>query len=390
MRTSPLILAALLGAALLAHAAEFNIVKFGAMPDDATDDTPAIRAALKACADAGGGTVLVPAGTFIVARKGIESPVLNLPSNTTLRGGGAASILKFAAKVNDSNFWRMLGASNDCHDIIIRDLHLDGANTHTNYVKGKTPEQNHGIFFYRKGGRIENVTVRDCLVENFSGDCVSFSQGCRHFTIRDVTVRNFIRQGIQMGGGPGDGGHLVTGCRDLEHTVKPGGSTIHVEHAEGARDFQIISNRCRNSLLAGGGATDLIVRDNVVDGRIEGNRIKHGVFENNRLTGGEDKRALMQFGYASNLVIRGNTILAPNSEANGIYVWGASRYNAEPSKQIVIENNTLELRGQPIALNGVRGAVVRGNTVKGSTAKTVVDTKRSEGVVISDGAKEAR
>ncbi len=384
MKFSTIAFIALLNPLFAISAADFNIMDYGAVPNDHKDDTLAIRAAFTACGDAGGGTVLVPEGTFIVARQASETPILSIPSETTVRGEGEKSVLKFSPQVNDSNFWRMLGASKDCRNITIRDLHLDGSNTFQKYEKRKTPEQNHGIFFYCKGGRIENVTVRDCLIENFSGDCVSFSQGCRNFTIRDLILRNFVRQGIQMGGGAGDGGHLVTGCRDLEHTVQPGGSTIHVEHAEGGKDFRIIGNRCRNSLLAGGGADGLIVRDNEIDGRIEGNSIRNGVFENNRLNGGSGNRALMQFGYASGLIIRGNTIMAQHSEATGIYVWGASRYNPQPSKQITVENNTLQLRGQPIAFNGVHGAKVSGNAVKGSEAKSVVSKTRCEDIVVDD------
>lgn len=361
--------------ATASFAADFDITQFGATPDDATDDTLAIRAALEACGKAGGGTVSVPKGVFIVSRQKSETPILSIPSKTTVRGIGTESTLKFDAKVNDSNFWRMLGSTEDGADITISDLHLDGANTHASYVKGKTPEQNHGIFFYRKGGRIERVTVENCLIENFTGDCVSFSQGCRDFTIRNVTVRNFIRQGIQMGGGKGDGGHLVTGCRDLAHSITPGGSTIHVEHAEGGKGFRIEKNVCRSNLLAGGGAEDLIVRDNDVTGRIEGNSIKNGVFENNRLNG-RGKRALMQFGYADGLVIRGNTIRCTD-DTMGIYVWGTSRYNPAPSKRIVIENNTLDLPGQPISLNGVEGGTVKANKITSSKAKEMVEMKRA-------------
>jgi hypothetical protein len=77
---------------LIAAPAEFNIEKFGATPDDETDDTASIAAALAACGKAGGGVVFIPAGIFIVARQGVEEPILQVPSNTVLRGEGAASI----------------------------------------------------------------------------------------------------------------------------------------------------------------------------------------------------------------------------------------------------------------------------------------------------------
>lgn len=360
-------------------AADFDITQFGATAGDATDDTLAIRTALEACGTAGGGTVIVPKGVFIVSRQKSETPILSIPSKTTVRGEGDESVLKFDAKVNETDFWRMLGSTADVADITIRDLRLDGANTHAAYIPGKTAEQNHGVFFYSKAGRIERVTVQDCLIENFSGDCVSFSEGCRGFVIKNIRLRNFLRQGVQMGGGESDGGHLVTGCRDLDHSVKPGGTTIHVEHAEGGKGFRIEKNVCHTSLLVGGGAEDLVVANNEIHGRIEGNSIINGVFENNRLHGKAGKHALMQFGYADGIVIRGNTIRCAG-EATGIYVWGASRYNPAPSKRVVIENNTLDLPGQPISLNGVEGGSVKGNKITGSKAAKPVEMKRSTAV----------
>src|ERR1700750_517941 len=44
---------------------DFLITKFGAKDDGKTDSTTAIRKAIEACNKAGGGRVVVPAGTFI-------------------------------------------------------------------------------------------------------------------------------------------------------------------------------------------------------------------------------------------------------------------------------------------------------------------------------------
>ena len=223
----------------------FDITNFGATPNDETDDTTAIENALAACQKAGGGTVHVPAGIFFLSRRENESPILEVPSNTTFRGEGNASILKFTDAMNEGNFWRMIGApvKTGAKDIVIRDLHLDGGNTHSGYEKGKTKEHNSGIWFYNKEHVIENVTIQNVFAENFSGDCIAVSFNCRAITIRDCTLRNFLRQGIQMGGSEGARDYLVTGCRDLEHTVKPGGSTIHVEHARGLKNVIIENNQ---------------------------------------------------------------------------------------------------------------------------------------------------
>ncbi len=353
------------------EAAVFDITDYGAKANDDNDDTKAVLSALAACREAGGGTVFVPAGTFIISRQKAESPILALCSNLTLRGEGTASILKFDPKVNQSNFWRMLGSSKgDVRNITICDLHLDGSNTYPGYVKGKTPEQCHGIFFHTVKGVSENITIKNCLIENFCGDCIGFSVGSRHITIRDVTLRNFIRQGIQLAGREEDGNYLVTGCQDLEHTITLGGSTIHVEHAEGTKNIQIIANRCRRSILAGG-VNGLIIRDNVVNGRIEGNGNRNILVQGNLIRGSNAPRSLIQFGYARNLIIRDNILIhapanktkgeKPKTKRVGIYVWGASRYNPEPSHDVMIRDNFVQSGDITVSLNGVHGGEVRGN-----------------------------
>ncbi|CAK9067240.1 Uncharacterized protein SCF082_LOCUS34074, partial [Durusdinium trenchii] len=85
----------------VAPADDFTITDYGATANDATDDTQAINATLAACKEAGGGTVIIPTGTFVVSRQGSESPILEIPALTTVRGDGDGSILKFDPAVND-------------------------------------------------------------------------------------------------------------------------------------------------------------------------------------------------------------------------------------------------------------------------------------------------
>ena len=46
----------------------YDITSYGAIPDGKTIATQAINKAVTACNAAGGGTVLVPAGTFLTGR----------------------------------------------------------------------------------------------------------------------------------------------------------------------------------------------------------------------------------------------------------------------------------------------------------------------------------
>jgi polygalacturonase len=64
----------------------FNIVRFGAVGDDETDCTDAFRKAIEACNKAGGGRVVVPAGTYSTGAIHLKSNVnLHLHEDATIR-----------------------------------------------------------------------------------------------------------------------------------------------------------------------------------------------------------------------------------------------------------------------------------------------------------------
>jgi hypothetical protein len=71
----------------------FNILDYGAHRDGSAPSTTAIRAAVQACAKAGGGTVWIPAGTYVTG-------AIEMVSNMTLHIDSGA-ILKFTADRKD-------------------------------------------------------------------------------------------------------------------------------------------------------------------------------------------------------------------------------------------------------------------------------------------------
>jgi hypothetical protein len=314
---------------------------------------------------------------------------VDLPSHCSLRGEGAASVLKFDPRVNQSNFWRMLGASQDCRNLTIRDLHLDGSNTFLSYEPGKTPEHNHGMFFSNKDSVIENITIVNCLIENFSGDGIGLGQGCRHMTIQDVTLKNFVRQGIQMDGGNGARDYLVSGCQDLPGEVNPGGSTIHVEHARGLQNVLITNNRCRHSILAGG-VDGLCITHNVVAGRIVGNGNTNLLVQGNMVRGDDQPGYIVQLGYTEGLLLKDNMLSSSHADAGGIYVWGKSKYNPKPSQDVLISGNVVRVPGRGVFLNGVDGGRIPNNLIKTSDPQQRLVMQRTEHVEAEDGSSLER
>ena len=67
-------------------ARDFDITQFGAVGDGVTDCTPAFRAAIAACAQAGGGRVVVPTGVFLSGAIHLQSRVnLHVTRDATIR-----------------------------------------------------------------------------------------------------------------------------------------------------------------------------------------------------------------------------------------------------------------------------------------------------------------
>jgi polygalacturonase len=112
-------------AAVLAHVAAlpvFNILSYGAVPDNATLCTRAIQAAIDAAAASGGGSVLVPpGGAFLTATLALKSHVyLSLPTGATLQG--SASLADYTAVSGaDWGLWDVLHSRNATDSGIIGD-----------------------------------------------------------------------------------------------------------------------------------------------------------------------------------------------------------------------------------------------------------------------------
>jgi polygalacturonase len=183
----------------------FNVRNFGAMGDGKTLDSPAINRAIDAATQAGGGTVLVPAGTYL-------SGSIHLRSNIHLLINAGAVILGAPQEMNvyDETEPYTLGGYQDGGHCFFHNSLIWGENLTNVFITGG------GMI--SGGGLVRRDSILDKMVgfNQFDppatnaappvrlGNKAIALKLCRNVLIRDITIFH--------------GGHfaiLVTGCDNL-------------------------------------------------------------------------------------------------------------------------------------------------------------------------------
>jgi hypothetical protein len=363
MTFAVLLLAVTLGAAT-ADVALGDVRLYGAVSNDGRDDTAAIQAALMNCSNTGG-VVAIPIGVFTISvptHGRFASLALGIPSNCVLRGTDRnRSVLRFDSRVNIENWWRMLGPGPlPASNITVHNFTIDGNTNWTAYSQCKGDsghcEHNAGLFFYSDinatgDGRapIRNIHIHAMNIHSVGGDCIDVANGVENAVVEDITIRDFLRQGVDFGGDCVSRNFTARNITDdvaWQSVTAPGGSTVHVEvdgRDDGPRDVLIERNTCRHGLAASNVVDGLTLRHNVVrkalianvDGRvaIENNTVycdgmafqgsvvsvmgmHGGIIANNTVVGGPDcplfgLSLLGQrfYGNTTNCVVRGNAFV---------------------------------------------------------------------------------
>ena len=391
-----------------------DITLFGAIPDDEKDDTAAIQRALDSCVHMGG-AVCVPAGVYTVKlplHPNVTDTCLVIPSHCTLRGKGAAvSTLQFDPEINVQGWWRMLGAATmgagdagggkdkdntgSASNISIHDLGFHGNTNHTAYpcfIPGKPQpghpkppaplavcEHNTLMFFYTNPpGTIKGVTVQRVIVQAIAGDAMVFANGVQDLLVEDIQLRDYIRQGVGLGGNALARNHTLRRVTEINPWLvvrHPGGSTVHVEAATGLRDV-LIEGCVMNHSLAASTVSNLTIRGNTIHGNIEANLNTQLRVENNTIIATRgivaSGRPMTMFLAATGATIQDSTLLSADFEnSTGLYLWGEDEgFNA--SSDVTIAANrfvgAFNTRGRAVELYGVRGVKIQQNIFEGTVS----------------------
>jgi hypothetical protein len=206
-----------------------NAKNYGAIGDGRHDDTAAIQAAINSLPSTGG-TVYIPAGTYLID----TGKKINLRSKMLLKMD-PGTILK--AKTCSLSRHYILAISNDT-DVEVAGGQLVG-DRDTHVFDGGTDEWGHGISI---GGSARRVTIRDLRVSKCTGDGVCIGGGAYDVVIANIISTVNRRQGLS-----------ITNCSyirvyDSEFSYTKGTSPecgIDIEPDEGGSCTDVIIKNCR-------------------------------------------------------------------------------------------------------------------------------------------------
>ncbi|WP_159016114.1 right-handed parallel beta-helix repeat-containing protein [Cognatiluteimonas profundi] len=309
-----------------------SVKTYGAVGDGIHDDTAAFQAAINAL-PAAGGTVNVPAGTYLIdpTRK------INLRSYMLLNMDPNA-ILK--AKSNSAIRAYILFASKRTQVEIAGGQLMGDRDTHT-YVSTSTSEWNHGIQIIGCTG----VTIRDLWVGKCAGDGICTGGNTSDLVIANVVSTQNRRQGLSL-----------TWCHDVqvhdsEFSYTKGTSPecgIDIEPDNTDPAYNILIQNCRLNNNAKYGINIYKRASNInLDGcTIESNgscgvvtlgcsqvTVQNSLVQNNSATG-------VQFYSGSNLTMKNNVSFnnycrLGNKDRVDFYLTG---YNSKVSRDMLIRS----------------------------------------------------
>ncbi|WP_109486067.1 glycoside hydrolase family 28 protein [Occallatibacter savannae] len=203
-----------------------SILEFGAKPDGKTLNTSSIQHAIDAVSQAGGGTVVVPAGTFLSGLIELKSKVnLNLAEGSTLLGSSSIYDYKFASNPsahNGPNPHHLIFAMN-ADDVTISGtgtIDGQGSSFWEPSDKASPAEDWAGVASHdlapKKSGRpsplllfvnCRHLAVQDVHIQNSPGWTLH-AINSDSVSIRGITIKNPVN-------GPNTDGIDITGCQNV-------------------------------------------------------------------------------------------------------------------------------------------------------------------------------
>lgn len=178
-----------------------SVKDFGALGNNSADDTVAIQRAIDAVYSSGGGTVYLPAGTYVL------TACLIMRTNVNIRGDGREATTIRTQNYGSGATFNVGGISsallygNDVSNILIEDLGLKGVS-----INGAASS---GISFTRtNAANTAHIIVRNVFVNEHAGSGISISVPILT-SFQNVKIRYCAGNGFSLYGGGSYGGTSV-------------------------------------------------------------------------------------------------------------------------------------------------------------------------------------
>lgn len=323
---------------------------YGAVGDGSTEDQVAIQAAIEA-AEAVGGTVFFPAGTYLV-----DHNVLTITTGKVALVGEPGAIIKGKDGATNNDVILTIAGANSgafAEDITIRGLEFDG-NAGNSALSGSSQAHCISMVYARR------VTIENNYFHDSPGDFVQVSVDDGSFPCEDITVRNNRGEVCYRNGISVDcvDRMLIEGNTCLDFNTMG----IDVEPLDSG-------DTCRNIVIQGNTVRAALTQENTNNSnRIRGIQVK-----------GKETNS------HSNVRIIGNFVIGVTGTGDSLR-YPATAIIATDWFGVVVTGNQVQDGRDGITVGGSDGAgegttgVCSGNTVRGcsfSTAGNAIQIRRA-------------
>lgn len=335
-----------------------NVKWFGAKGDGVTDDTLAIQNAIDALSTTGGGTVIVPAGNYMIKAHDSEQAQtrpyylydtggIALKDNVTLKMDDGATLTAIPNTEHNYNIIRVVGRKN----VKILGGHIRGD------LDKRTTDQLNGEWGYGialQGSK--NVYIHDVDIQQNMGDAINLQVGIDNSTLNfnvlidKVHLDKNHRQGISVEGVE----HCAIINSDIQGTsgtapeagidLEPGYDAVKNKHVLIAGN-RIINNSGAGIMASRFVATqdsnsDIVIRDNYFFGNVGKHTNANG--------------AVIHAYGGNNILVDGNTFEYDGKSA--LYAVHATTWN-----DLKFVHN--ELNDQGVDIKNTKNGVIDGNII---------------------------
>ncbi len=359
-----------------------DVRAYGAKADGVTDDGPAIQRAIDAVAKAGGGTVKLTPGTYLVRYRpsddGDGGSVLTLRSGVTIEGTDRdRCILKLAdAQLGPGSYARMIASQGEISKAALRSFTIDG----NRKGQGQFSDGFGGAaVLLGWKGRCVDIVVENLHVHDAVGQGIML-QGTIGNVSRNLRIANNLVErtsfiGIQSSQFDGIQiiGNTITDCYDNAIDVYGDDTTNHSTIATSHR-ATITDNKIRGCSIGVFLETvaDCVAARNVIDNcRTAGVRVNriHGeprnlTIERNRISG--TPIGVAMGGDTGGVVIRDNTI-SSFTTAGIEFSYNVSQVTATGNRFVPADAKTPIVLGRPTVLGSTPEEQLAHVTVQGNS-----------------------